>query len=398
MNENLSAAEFDPQRRRNFSWVSLLLVILLLSASMYPVYRFRILNTVHSDFGNHNQYAVQMLRGERVPDHILAHPLYGILLGGMIWLTRSGLDADHASILLMTGCQVVSGILIYLWLGRRTGKYSEALRAGLSIGLVAAAPLMLLVPLDGKYYFGYIGLVNFHNPTITLLRPLALGITMLSMQAFTDRHFSSGKTILLAILTILATLTKPNFTLTWIPVILLEILILTLKREPPASSALISGLILPGIIVLIGQYLMTYTSSAGSSSGIIWAPLAVERTASDYLPVKLICSLFFPLIMLATYRKKLFSSREVQIAWLAFLFGIAQLYLLAESGNRFADGNFRWSAQITLFLLFVITVRFVWKQPAPKKSAIYALVLGFSPHILAGIVYWLHCLVSKGYG
>jgi hypothetical protein len=110
-----------------------------------------------------------------------------------------------------------------------------------------------------------------------------------------------------------------------------------------------------------------------------------------------VLSLFFPLLVLGVERKDLFNS-ENQISWLILLVGVAQLYLLAETGNRLDDGNFRWGAQIALFLVFVTTTRYLWKKPAWSRKEILALAVGLTPHVAAGVIYWLHCLSSKGYG
>ena len=45
----------------------------------------------------------------------------------------------------------------------------------------------------------------------------------------------------------------------------------------------------------------------------------------------------------------------LNLAWLTFGFATLQTYLLAEAGPRFNDGNFAWSSQISLFVLFTVS-------------------------------------------
>ena len=55
-------------------------------------------------------------------------------------------------------------------------------------------------------------------------------------------------------------------------------------------------------------------------------------------------------------------SHGLSLAWLSFFFGCAYAYLLAESGPRAMHGNFWWSAQVSLFVLFFESVRFCLEQ------------------------------------
>lgn len=381
------------------NWISVVILLAVLIAVSAPVYSYRILNPVNSDFGNHNLYAVRILRGEDVPAHILAHPIYAYILGGLIWVTRSGLDADHAAVLLMTACQALTGLLIYLWLGRRAGRWSEALRVLLAAGVTLAAPLMMLLPLDGRYYFGYIGLANYHNPTIGVLRSLAVLTLIISLALFNS---SSRKTwllvVLAAVVTALGTLAKPNLALIWLPALALE----WLWRGGDARRRLVLpfvfGFFIPAGAILIWQYLATYTSINGGSGGIIWAPLAVEGGSSAYLAGKFLLSIWYVLVGGVLYGRKLVEDRGLRLTWIAFLFGAAMVYLLAESGNRLDDGNFRWGAQVGLLLLFTAQVKFLWQKPVWTRIEKTLLIAGLGPHVIAGVAYLVHCLVSKTYG
>jgi hypothetical protein len=365
---------------------------------MLPIYQFRILHPVNSDFGTHNQYALDLLIGNKIPTLNLTHPLYQIIIDGVIWITRSKLDADHASIYLMVLCQAISALIVYLWMGSRGSRFSELFRIVLSVGVVIAAPVMALQPVDGKFYFGYIGLVNFHNPTIILLRPLALLMFILFVDSIDKPKRSPWLIPTTAFITVIATLVKPNFSIIFIPVLVIWCGINIIRHVKTDWKFILFGYIVPGVIILFFQYLYTYTSVNGSVTKILLLPFAVESGASDYLPLKFILSIFFPLVILCIYKKDYLKDRINLLATSAFLLGVLQLYLLAESGNRLGAGNFRWGAQITLFILFVSTVQYLWEKTDFGKKELVAITVGLSPHIIAGIIYWLHCLSSKGYG
>jgi hypothetical protein len=165
-------------------------ICVVIAAIMTPAYSFRIFNPVNSDFGNHNQFARDLLAGLPMPPHIAAHPFYQWILAGLVWLSRSRVDVDHASLICMVLSQVTIALLIYFWLGKRYERFSEIWRCLIAIGATIATPLFLLQPVDGQYYFGYIGLANYHNPTVTYLRPFAILMMIRSLSVFSEKKFT----------------------------------------------------------------------------------------------------------------------------------------------------------------------------------------------------------------
>jgi hypothetical protein len=91
------------------------------------------------------------------------------------------------------------------------------------------------------------------------------------------------------------------------------------------------------------------------------------------------------------------------LASLVFLFGATYGYLLAEEGVRFTHGNFVWSAQIGLFILFVYTVLFLIKQSpfddrmdpgqSPRSIQKFWISVGlYGVHLIGGIVWYVNHL------
>jgi hypothetical protein len=307
------------------------------------------------------------------------------------------LNADHASILLVTTSQMICAVIIYAWLGRRDSRWSEVLRVFFSITLTLVTPIMLFQPLDGQYYFGYIGLANYHNPTVILLKPFALVMLIYSVAAIQNRISAWHHIGIFCLVTIGATLMKPSYTLSILPVVVLFILWKKYSKEAWNKKLILIGFLIPGIAILAAQYLFTYLQR-DASGGITFAPFAVESMMSSNLVWKFLLSILFPIVYLVSIGKKGIQTTESQVSWLAFLLGIIQMYFIAESGNRMDDGNFRWSAQITLFALFVTLIRFLWQQPKWSWREIVPLTFGYLPHVAAGIVYYIHCLSAKSYG
>jgi hypothetical protein len=89
------------------------------------------------------------------------------------------------------------------------------------------------------------------------------------------------------------------------------------------------------------------------------------------------------------------------LAWAGFLASVPQMYLLAESGDRFVQGNFLWGAQIMALILFVASARFLWRDqlatkifPGWEKKVILII---YAAHFLAGIAYYASLMILRGY-
>ncbi len=87
------------------------------------------------------------------------------------------------------------------------------------------------------------------------------------------------------------------------------------------------------------------------------------------------------------------------LAWLSFAAGAFYTYFIAEKQNP-GYGNFTWSGQVTLFVLFVTCMVFLIRQNRDFLSqwrwnprfAICMLVIGL--HLLGGIAMYLGHLGS----
>ena len=89
------------------------------------------------------------------------------------------------------------------------------------------------------------------------------------------------------------------------------------------------------------------------------------------------------------------------LAWLCFIFGAFYSYFMSEtSGGQFTMGNFDWSAEVSLFILFVVVTlfwieRLVEKKRWEKKDT--AVAVAFGLHLISGIIYYLYSLSVDDY-
>lgn len=380
---------------------ALLALVALIALISIPVLAHRIFDPVDNDYGSHIAFAMQMLKHQQVPAYIWAHPVFQILIGGIYWASRAKIGLWHATLAVLTTAQIAQAVVLFFWLGPGKGHLEAWKRAVLIIIVIFAAPMIALVPLDGRYYFGYIGLANYHNPTVLLLRPLAILSFIFGVGIFEQKKAPLWAVVLSAFILIASALVKPNYTLSVLPVLGLMAIVCFLRKQPVDWRMAIFGFAAPGVLVLVGQALLTYWLPGAEKSSILFSPLTVESGYSGYLFWKLLLSCLFPLTVLLVFNRSLRGEVTLLAAWLGFAAGAAQMYLLAESNNRFYDANFRWSAQIMLFLLLAASVRTVWQRETQggltlrQRLPIYlALLL----QLAAGALYYFHVMTVVSYG
>lgn len=265
---------------------------------------------------------------------------------------------DMVALLLMVAALIGTALIIYK---RLKDIQEEVEKKTVSWWLIGFTMLPMLVgpifffTMPERTYLGYITGNVYHNPTVILLRPLAIAVFFLGFQQLYARP--AWKPILLGgVLLALATQAKPNFTLTFLPAIALFALF-DLKRFRSINWWYIFvGLALPAAAILAEQYYMTYTGSNGDS--IIFAPF---QAILQYVPnigtelLFILLSILFPLAFTILYRQQLRKEKTILLAWLNFLVGLAIALLFTEVEEQHAL-NFWWGPMVGLYILFIETI------------------------------------------
>jgi hypothetical protein len=339
-------------QKKSSLWIMLLTAII--TAVIFAPIVWRLAAT-GNDFQVHMAITANMLTsGEINTPHFL------LQVGSILLAPVTG-GIFNATVALVLLAEAATALLICRYLLREDGP--AWLASSLTLALLLAAPIAILFSLDQHLYLGYIGTNVFHNPTILLLKPLAFASFLYALKALDRQNTCSGWDLFFCcIVTVAGALVKPSFTITILPALGILSLYRLKTREQTNLRLLLFGFFLPAIIILALQYKITYSASQlqgvyNGSSSIILAPLAVMHAYSSWLSAKFILSLAFPLAILFCFFPAARKDIGLQLSWLAFLFGAAFTYLLAESGPRMFHGNFTWSAQITLFILFIFSAR-----------------------------------------
>jgi len=339
------------------------------------------------DYGDHIRFALEMAQYKeiRLP-HFLWH-VFVIAVQKLVFPSP-----ETAAVIVTLASCVFLGLIIHRSLGGLFGTVFgiELGSIGLTLALLIVTPILLLVVLDAHVYLGYIGITTYHNPTIILLRPIALLHFGYVVHVFDNQPISKRTLALTAILTILSTLTKPSYTICLLPSLAILAAYKCVTKQRLGWKFLLVGIIVPSLVVLLWQYAFTYGSLG--EQDVFFAPFDVMASWSGYLLPKFMLSAMFPLCVLVFYFKEVIKDNRLVLAWIMFLCGAFYTYFLAESGSRGIHGNFWWSGQISLFILFWISTLFVVKKKIVARGFhgvdLYLLAFVFSCHVISGILFY----------
>jgi hypothetical protein len=362
------------------------LLVFLLLMVLGPMLRVTV--NAGSNFIDHNNYAgMALIKGDLLgvlPPHFLYH-LTVIALHSII----PGLDIENASFLLMLAAHAALALVVYTLLQYSIGSDAppgtrrSLIVAGLTLALFLVAAIQ--VNPDGAYT-AVIRLNTYYSPTLNLLKPLAAALFLCIIKCLCEPSPPIRLGITIALLVMLATLTKPSYTISILPAVGLILAVEVARRflEKPASvfplpsreKNIILYLLLPALLVLGYQYASFYISgqasvykslaySANQPVKILFAPFELLTVWWHVPPARiipdLIASILFPALVYGVYFQQARRDLMLNLAWLTFIIGQSYTYLLVENVQP-SSGNLTWSGQITLLILFVAAVGFVLRQ------------------------------------
>lgn len=395
--------------RRHF-WIEFGMVVILL-VLFAPMFYSQIFLKENNDFGLHILYASQMLdEPEKVPAFNIAHAGWQMQVVGVRGITNSSWKTS--AFLVTLASAVLAGWVLFRVFrrGTRRMKVPDLWAVGLTLGTLLATPVSILGFRDGLFYFGYLGMNTYHNATILLLKPLAIVQFFLALRVFDGSRSTWLQVIATFCLSAYAAFAKPNFTICLLPMMGLLFLVFWWKKKSLDWKLFIVGFGIPSSAVVLWQMLLSY--SPAEEGGAIFAPFGVMGVYSNHLLIKFFLSILFPMVVTLFNFKEARRSNKMTLAWLSFLLGAFYTYFLAESGDRFQDGNFGWSGEIANFILFVVSTYFLLERLSltagkgkgslkkiwlPQKGQSMIVWAAWGSHVTAGIIYYLVCLLTNRY-
>jgi hypothetical protein len=348
----------------------------------------RMIAIASSDYSTHFQIARNIMAANQFAS---PHVLYEMLIIGLSRLLPFSLD--NAGIIAATVFYVFAVLVIYAMIRSTVGGQDwQALgvAAGLSVGLLLAAPVILLTVPEHNLYRGYIALNAPHNPAVVMLKPLALLLFAFTVGVL-DRTFRyNQRTIIIGcVLVALSLLAMLNFVLVLLPALAIMIAYFYYRGDTADLKTLLVALVIPMLVLLALVFIIMHFF-IDTEGRVMLAPLlTLQNTDTRFgtLALKFSLSILFPLAVYGLYWREAVRAFALNLAWIVFGVGAAQMYFLAETGRRALEGNFWWSAQIGLFVLFVVSTLFwlIYARQQPRWRGWLCLGL-LALHIVSGVI------------
>lgn len=356
------------------------------------------------------------LRALELPAETTNRAVGHVLFHAVVKVCRSLLPAASKEtvliISLMTFMQPLPVIIFLLLKKTARGLLPDLFTGALALGLTIAAPITIW--LDDRYMIGYINSIVYHNPTLIALRLFAIPLSLLSFWAINNRSYRDFNHRFFWLLTsasimMLATLSKPSYTIALIPGLILFAIWRRIHGHSVDWVFMLWGVFVPAGLILGIEYLYTFHSGIEHGGVIVISPSAFMRAWIPFwrMPIQLALSLVFPIAVFLLYRREATKHLYLNMSWIVFAVGAMYTYLLAQDGPGFKSGNFLWSSYSAVFVLMYASLTFLlelhilelqgeaFKTPGKglrmsKRAAIaYSL---FAVHVVSGLFYCIRSL------
>jgi hypothetical protein len=378
----------------------LLLFVLTLAIFVPMGYSHTFIKTTDylTDFHQHMLWAISLDQNGTgsIPAYILAHSGWQILL---VFLTRLlGISFNVAGFLAVIFLSELTVFILLWWYFPALSNADRALWKGAVaiLGVSIAAPVSALWFLDHLMYLGYIGITSYHNPTMILLKPFAILQFIYAYCCFYENNPLKGWQVAAGgFISILATFIKPSLAICILPALGVIVVLRLIQKKYVNLVGLLFGIGLPTLFILGWQFLLSYYEN--ETGGIRFLPFSVMSAYSGYLVVKFLLSILFPFAVVAIFFREAIRDIRMGLGWTIFAFGMIFTYCFAESGPRFLDGNFAWSGEIAMLLLFAISTLFCLENSLKTRLQKQTLSLIWILHVFCGVVYYLFCLFNYPY-
>lgn len=396
---NISMKINEWKRSASFTIAFYVTCVLLFGALMVHInFSGRIF---YNEMGHHLQFAQRMLESGRILiPHFLFHAV-AIGVHGIVARIDPALElASHdpyvddswlvSNVIIMTVIYVAT----IACLEKYFNDLSVICRRLLAVALITVQPIFVLALWDNKYYLGYVTPSNLYIiPTQTLLKLTSIAVFMMTPMIL-KRNVRVWSALWLILLVVLNGLSKPNYLIIAVPVIIVGSTIWYLRGRY-INYAVLAAYVVPSIGVLAWQYYFKFVNPDAviyESSITITAPFEVMAHLSRYPELKLVLSVTFPAYFAIVYRRIAIEYWDVFYALCLMFFGLIVAIFFAETGYFRYAANFVWSAQIANFCFFVATAKVFFGDVRVRRSNRKAYFIGcavFALHALCGLIFFV---------
>lgn len=326
----------------------------------------------------------------------------------LIALLNVFLPIEWASAAVVTAFQCASFVFLRYYFQKYLRKVCPGLKSGWQQVLTTLAAFGILfysmIFVYGHYFpgtrFHYLGVFTpnpFHNATYAAARPFSI-IAVFMFGDLLERYeekFDVKKSFAFGAVLLLATMTKPSFTIVFCGAAGLIMLWRMLKSRFAnfKNTVLLGCMFIPTFIDLLYQFggVFTGQDSKGQDAGIGFGLFRVWGEYCDNYPVAIGLLIFFPIAVLFFQYRKLRTNMLYRFGWQIYGMSLAMFILLYEKGFRVADANFSWGYMIGAFFLVMTSLLVLLEETAVAKKVGFKLLVqwgAFGLHLACGLLYF----------
>lgn len=296
---------------------------------------------------------------------------------------------------------------------RKAGK-SSLLRlwmpgAALSVLSISLFFISMLYTPSGIYLpgirFKYLGVFTanpFHNATYMAARPFAI-LALLwfaKLLPVYEKGIASENGlwkdyVLFSVFLLLATMTKPSFTIVLVGTAGLLMLYRLLRSgfRGLLPAVQLGICFIPTFLDLLYQFRGVFVPDEGAEGGIGFCFGEVWGYYCGNIPLAMCLTVGFPIVVLLCNYRQLTKNSLYRLCWQLYLMSFAMAFLLYEKGFRKPDFNFSWGYMYGIFFchmgsLLVLLRATATKEGKKKKLLIGLQWLAYLCHVLCGLLYF----------
>lgn len=261
------------------------------------------------------------------------------------------------------------------------------------VGLMFFFPIYL-PGIDGsKLYLGKFTPTIWHNSTAIFAFPFSLLLFFRSIK-YIDRPNREDLTLMF-LLSILILISKPSFLFAFVPVFPVMYILRKRAFDVNLFNLFIFCLMLTGAIAILAWWIyengqIDLLLYEGEKTVIFFAPFEVWLNWTNVPHVDFISSFLFLMLYTGFSYHTLFRDWHFSYGLLLLVTALSIFWIFAESGERFAHGNFYWQVPVCMFLVYLVVIK-DWLQKVEFKTSVVETIKSLSRRNLVLLsVFFLH--------
>lgn len=247
-------------------------------------------------------------------------------------------------------------------------------------------------------YLGSFSPNPFHNATYLAARPFAVIAFFLGAEILQEyeenTRWMRPKYALFGLILLVATMTKPSFTLVLVSVFGVIMLWRLCRSKGKGMKAFwqLGIYFIPTFLDLLYQYRDVFVGSPeAGDKGIGLGLLTAWGTVTDNVPLSVLLGIAFPITVLVFQKFRFREDGRLCFAWQLYIASLFMLMFLYEKGYRMKHINFSWGYMYGMFFLYVASILRLAEETRRRSQPLWQLVAQWSVfgiHLICGLDYF----------